>query len=74
MFGGTNVSELFEEHPTRHLEMFDLKSQSDYGSKMNLFWWNDPTFVIGAITTQERNVCVHNKSKGEHFTILFCKF
>lgn len=64
MFGGTDLTELFNERATRHLELFDLKSQSDYGRANDLFWWNDPACIIGSITIRERHVSIHNKQKG----------
>lgn len=64
IFGGTDISEIFEKRPENKLEMFDLKACSEYGKTNNLFWWNDPVCIVGGITTQERHVCVQNKTKG----------
>lgn len=64
MFGGMDISALFLERPTNKLEMFEVKSNSDYGKSKNLFWWNDPTCIVGGITSIERNICIRNKSKG----------
>lgn len=66
MFGGTDISELFEERSINKLEMFDLKSNTQYGNDNDLFWWNDPTCIIGGITAQERHICVRNKAKGNY--------
>lgn len=73
MFGGTDLSELFKERPTRNLEMFDLKSLSDYGTTNDLFWWNDPVCIIGGITSQERHICLHNKPKGTQIHMAVCE-
>lgn len=70
MFGGTDVTALYQNRTKNHLEMFDLKSQTDYGKINDLFWWNDPVYVAGGITDQERHICVGNKSKGD-FNWLF---
>lgn len=71
MFGGTDISDLFWKRSLNKLEMFDLKSSSEYGQINDLFWWNDPAYVIGAITTQERHVCIRNKAKSMLVHILF---
>lgn len=64
MFGGSDVTELFQNRPENKLEMFDLKSFSEYGKTKDLYWWNDPACVVGGITAQERHICVRNKIKG----------
>lgn len=65
MFGGTDVSKLFCERQKNQLEMFDLKSYTEYGKLNGCFWWNDPVLIVGSITAQERHICVRNKSKGK---------
>ena len=67
MFGGSDVSDLFLKRSQNKLEMFDLKSFSEFGKSHDLHWWNDPTCVVGGITKQERHICVRNKSKGIGF-------
>ena len=69
MFGGTDVSKLFRERQKNKLEMFDLKSCTEYGRKNEYFWWNDPVLIVGSITAQERHICVRNKFKGIHLCI-----
>lgn len=64
MFGGSDVSELFQKRFQNKLEMFDLKSFSEYGKNNDLYWWNDPSCVVGGITATERHICVRNKTKG----------
>lgn len=64
MFGGSDLSKLFLEEQNNNLEMFKLKSNSEYGKSNDLFWWNDPSYIIGGITTLERNICVRDKSSG----------
>lgn len=64
MFGGTDISKLFRRRLENGLEMFDLKSKSEYGMQRDLFWWEDPIYIIGGITAQERHICVRNKTKG----------
>lgn len=71
MFGGTDVSKLFEERPRNKLEMFELKSYSEYGKSKDLFWWNDPACIVGGITTRERHICVRNKAKGDFLSYKF---
>lgn len=46
--------------------MFDVKSENEYGKAKNLFWWNDPTYIIGGVTSQERQVCIYVKTKGQN--------
>lgn len=64
MFGGIDISDLFSQRSKNRLEMFDLKSKSEYGKLKDLHWWNDPTCIIGGITARERHICVQNKLKG----------
>lgn len=65
MFGGSDVSDLFSKRQQNKLEMFQLKSSTAYGKLNGCFWWNDPVYIIGSITTRERHICVRNKTKGE---------
>ncbi|XP_031619194.1 cytochrome b5 domain-containing protein 1 [Contarinia nasturtii] len=73
MFGGTDISDLFEKRTLNKLEMFDLKSHSEYGLSKDLFWWEDPAYVIGAITIQERHVCIRNKAKNNQCHLTVCE-
>lgn len=63
-FSGIDISEIFNSREKHKLEMFDVKSQNEYGKAKNLFWWNDPTYIIGGVTSQERQVCIYVKTKG----------
>lgn len=65
MFGGMDVSKLFMERSTNKLEMFQLKSHTDYGKLNGCHWWNDPVLIVGSITAQERHICVRNRSNGK---------
>lgn len=65
MFGGTDVSKLFADRKGNQLEMFDLKSNTEYGRLNGCHWWNDPVLIVGSITARERHICVRNKSKGK---------
>lgn len=71
MFGGTDVSKLFRERQKNQLEMFALKSHTEYAKLNGCFWWNDPVLIVGSITSQERHICVRNKSKGKILCIYF---
>ncbi|XP_055304265.1 uncharacterized protein LOC129569455 [Sitodiplosis mosellana] len=73
MFGGSDVSELFLKRPQNKLEMFDLKSSSEFGKRHDLHWWNDPICVVGGITAQERHICVRNKAKGTQCHLTVCE-
>lgn len=66
MFGGTDLTKLFLDRLKNKLEMFDLKSYTDYGQLHGCFWWNDPILIVGSITAQERHICVRNRSNGIH--------
>lgn len=67
-FGGIEVEQLCTPRNFR-TGIFGLKSSSAYGIANNLYWWNDPTYVIGMLTTRERKVMVLDKSEG----IIQCK-
>lgn len=69
MFGGTDVTKLFHERQKNQLEMFALKSHTEYGKSNGYFWWNDPVLIVGSITSQERHICVRNKSNGKILNI-----
>lgn len=69
MFGGIDVSKLFLERLRNKLEMFELKSYTEYGKLNDLFWWNDPMYIVGSITARERHICVRNKAKGKMYNI-----
>lgn len=71
MFGGTDVSKLFSDRKGNQLEMFNLKSNTEYGRLHGCFWWNDPVLIVGSITARERHICVRNKSKGKLEYICF---
>lgn len=71
MFGGTDLSKLFHERFTNKLEMFELKSYTEYGKLNGCFWWNDPFLIVGSITAQERQICVRNRSNGTIQCIYF---
>lgn len=71
MLEGHDITELFENRDKNKLEVFDLKSPADIGKQNNLYWWNDPAFVIGVITTQERHVCITNTMEGMYILALF---
>lgn len=73
MFGGTDISELFLKRPENKLEMFNLKSCTEFGIMHNLFWWNDPACIVGGITAQERHICVQNKAKGTQCHLTVCE-
>lgn len=73
MFGGTDVSELFQKRSENKLEMFNLKSPTDFGKAYDLFWWNDPTCIVGGITAQERHICVQNKARGTQCHLTVCE-
>lgn len=52
------------------LSVFWAASTSEYGIANNLFWWNDPMYEIGRITSQEREVNVIDTHKSE-FSVAF---
>lgn len=73
MFGGTDISELFHKRHENKLEMFNLKSTTEFGKLHELFWWNDPTCIVGGITAQERHICVQNKMRGTQYHLTVCE-
>lgn len=60
-----DITDLFENRQKNRMEIFDLVSKSEYGKTNRLFWWNDPTYIIGGVTERERHIWVVNKSLGK---------
>lgn len=74
-FSGIDNSKMVDTRESHRLEMFYLESQTDYGEQNHLFWWNDPFYIIGGITSRERQVCVLDGFTGKGFPLkqLFLK-
>lgn len=73
IFGGTDISKLFGDRLKNKLEMFELKSYTEHGQLNGLFWWNDPVYVIGSITTRERHICVRNKAESKLLHLIWTR-
>lgn len=68
-FSGIDNTKMVDTRELHRLEMFYLESQTDCGKQNHLFWWNDPSYIIGGVTARERQVCVLIANKGNRFPI-----
>lgn len=72
--GSQHISYLFDAHGRPKMDDVGVPileaaaelSQSCFGLSHGLFWWNDPTYLVGRITSCARNIDVIDVNTGKY--------